>query len=259
MDSPFFTHPLGELYCGDALAVLRSFQPQIVDLCVTSPPYYDTRSKFRHPDALGLEPDRDAYEFRLGQIFAEIRRVLKPEGVLWLVIDREGINKSLSKPNGWYLHRVMLANRNEFIAVFSIGPRSSDDLFRLEPWKYSNSGPAIPFNDPVTGRVAMFPPFSRSIPRQAIKHCCPEGGTVLDPFMGQGTTIMEAIRVGRRFLGVEISSELCEHVKRRVVGHDTPCDTPERPGTETPAPDQAEPYSERDRPGQNAVCSESGI
>lgn len=33
---------------------------------------------------------------------------------------------------------------------------------------------------------------------------CPEGGLVLDPFMGSGSTAIACIRTGRRFIGVEL-------------------------------------------------------
>lgn len=35
---------------------------------------------------------------------------------------------------------------------------------------------------------------------------CPEGGTVLDPFCGSGTTGMVALRHGRRFVGIDINA-----------------------------------------------------
>ena len=35
----------------------------------------------------------------------------------------------------------------------------------------------------------------------------PEGATVLDPFLGGGTTAMACLETGRRFIGVELSTE----------------------------------------------------
>jgi len=40
--------------------------------------------------------------------------------------------------------------------------------------------------------------------------------TVLDPFMGSGTTGVACIRTGRRFIGVEISEEYCAIAQRRI-------------------------------------------
>jgi site-specific DNA-methyltransferase (adenine-specific) len=46
----------------------------------------------------------------------------------------------------------------------------------------------------------------------------PKGGLVLDPFLGSGTTIMAALRCGRRAIGIEQSAEYVEIAKRRIVG-----------------------------------------
>jgi DNA modification methylase len=39
---------------------------------------------------------------------------------------------------------------------------------------------------------------------RAVKTSCPEGGLVLDSFMGSGTTGIACIRTGRRFVGIEL-------------------------------------------------------
>lgn len=46
---------------------------------------------------------------------------------------------------------------------------------------------------------------------------CPPGGTVLDPFMGSGTTAVACARQGRHFLGYEINADYCEIARQRVA------------------------------------------
>jgi site-specific DNA-methyltransferase (adenine-specific) len=46
---------------------------------------------------------------------------------------------------------------------------------------------------------------------------CPEGGTVLDPFMGSGTSAVAAARHGRRFVGFELNPEYFRIVEKRVA------------------------------------------
>lgn len=50
---------------------------------------------------------------------------------------------------------------------------------------------------------------------------CPEGGIILDPFMGSGTTAVVARSFGRHFVGIELNKKYKEMAERRV-GKTTP-------------------------------------
>lgn len=63
---------------------------------------------------------------------------------------------------------------------------------------------------------AHFATFPLEIPSRCIAAGCPPGGVVLDPFCGAGTTGVAALRLGRRFLGVEINPEYAEMARRRI-------------------------------------------
>ena len=63
---------------------------------------------------------------------------------------------------------------------------------------------------------AHFATFPPDLIRPCILAGCPEGGTVLDPFFGSGTTGLEAYRLGRRWIGIELNSEYCAMASRRI-------------------------------------------
>ena len=71
------------LYCGDAVAVLRTLPSASVHCVTTSPPYYGLRD-YGVAGQIGLEATVADYVDRLVGVFREVRRVLRPDGVCWL-------------------------------------------------------------------------------------------------------------------------------------------------------------------------------
>ena len=45
---------------------------------------------------------------------------------------------------------------------------------------------------------------------------CPEGGVVLDPFFGSGTTGVVAAQEGRRFIGIELNPDYAALAQQRI-------------------------------------------
>lgn len=83
------------------------------------------------------------------------------------------------------------------------GTRNKRDVWWL--------GPA-PFPE---AHFAVFPP---ALVEPCILAGCPEGGMVIDPFCGSGTTGMVALRHGRQFIGIELNPEYVAMARRRIEG-----------------------------------------
>jgi DNA modification methylase len=72
-----------EILVGDCRKVLAELPAESVHCVVTSPPYFGLRD-YGHPDQIGLEATPAAFVAELVGVFREVRRVLRPDGVLWI-------------------------------------------------------------------------------------------------------------------------------------------------------------------------------
>ena len=83
------------------------------------------------------------------------------------------------------------------------------------------SAPRLRMRDEVaTTRLNVHPTVKPiEVMRWLIRLACPEGGTVLDPFMGSGTTGCAAVEEGRHFVGIELDEEEGYRRHRRRAHH----------------------------------------
>lgn len=74
------------------------------------------------------------------------------------------------------------------------------------------------FVAPAQSRDGHFAVMPDEIARRCILAGCPEGGIVLDPFLGSGTTAAVAKRLGRKFIGIELNEEYIRLAEKRIAG-----------------------------------------
>ena len=75
-----------EILVGDCRTVLSRLPADHFAACVTSPPYYFVRDA-DHPDQIGMEATLNDYVRALVGVFRQVRRVLRNDGTVWVVID----------------------------------------------------------------------------------------------------------------------------------------------------------------------------
>ncbi len=120
------------IHVGDNLFHLTNIPDNSVDMCVTSPPYYNLRD-YKNSGQIGTENTVKDFVENLCKVFDEIYRVLKPTGSCWVNIgDTYDKKKLLQVPSrfeiamcdrGWHL-------RNEIIwSKPNPQPISSKDRF----------------------------------------------------------------------------------------------------------------------------------
>lgn len=82
---------------GDAAEQLKTLEPESVNTCVTSPPYYNLRD-YDVPGQIGVEETPEEYINRLVLAFREVWRVLRPDGTLWVNIGDSYATRSGPQP-----------------------------------------------------------------------------------------------------------------------------------------------------------------
>jgi DNA modification methylase len=62
-------------------------------------------------------------------------------------------------------------------------------------------------------------PFPCALARDHINSWTNEGDVVFDPMNGSGTTCISALKLGRNYIGIDISDEYCEIARNRIQKH----------------------------------------
>jgi hypothetical protein len=83
---------------GDALTRLRELPDECAHTCITSPPYWNLRD-YEVEGQIGLEATPEEYIAKLVGVFGQVRRVLRADGTLWVVISDTYAGRST--PGEW--------------------------------------------------------------------------------------------------------------------------------------------------------------
>ena len=115
----YTTIQLDIIHTGDCLNILKTLPDDSIHCCVTSPPYYALRD-YGMEAQIGRETTPKEYISRLTEVFTEVRRVLRPDGTLWLNISdtyagkgNQGDFIDPKNPNGRNGQAVALNNKVE--------------------------------------------------------------------------------------------------------------------------------------------------
>jgi len=68
-----------------------------------------------------------------------------------------------------------------------------------------------------SGKSGHFSGYPVDLIEPCVLAGCPENGTILDPFIGSGTTAIAALKHHRRYIGIDISPKYCKNAKERIT------------------------------------------
>jgi site-specific DNA-methyltransferase (adenine-specific) len=227
---------------GDSLALLRDLPDGAADAIITDPPYSsggftrgdrmaDTTTKYvttgprdlARPDFAGDNRDGRGYGYWCALWLSECLRVAKPGSPIALFTDWRQLPTTTDalQAGGWVWRGIMAWDKTEAVRPAMGRPRAQCEFV---VW---GSAGAMPLRVD----VGVLPGVLREKVQQDDKHhitgkptavmqqiarMCPPGGIILDPFAGSGTTGIGALLEGRRFIGIDQSSEYCEVATRRL-------------------------------------------
>jgi site-specific DNA-methyltransferase (adenine-specific) len=226
---------LDSIHCGDALALLAQLPDACVDLIVTDPPFaidFNGKRANYHRKAANVldgyaEVGRGEYAEFSRRWIAEARRALKPRGSAYIFSGWTNLRDMLQGVEDAGLHvlnhiiwkyqfgvftkkrfvtshyHVLLCVKDAKRYTFNKIEHYPEDvwLIKREYWK---------------GRKKTSTKLPLEIVEKCIRYSSNAGDTVLDPFMGSGTTAVACKSLGRRFLGFEIVPEYVAFANERL-------------------------------------------
>lgn len=198
---PYYEEAGIQIFHGDCREILPSL-PR-ADLVLTDPPYGVGLIAFDDdfsvsPEGLKLCPSDIAAVFMSPRRVVEFANAVAPawdfERVLWMEKSAD-----ISFPwRGWLMNSEAILIFSKPTAKWPTPERYSRDCYRVGPWGKQ-------------GHPNAKPP---EVVRDLIVKI--GGETILDPFMGSGTTLRAAKDLGRKAIGIEIEERYCEIAANRL-------------------------------------------
>ncbi len=225
---------------GDAVEVMRRLPDESVDLVVTSPPYNLKNStgngmkdgrggKWKNAALVNGYADHsddmphEQYVAWQRECLTEMMRMLKDTGAIFynhkwrvqagLLQDRHDI------VDGFPVRQIIIWKRKGginfnpgyFLPTYEVIYLIAKKDFKLAP-KANAIGDVWEFTQEMNNQHPA--PFPIDFALRCIQSTSAD--VILDPFMGSGTVAIAAKRLGRHFIGIEISAEYIAYAKERL-------------------------------------------
>ena len=241
---------------GDSIIELKKLKDHSVDMVFCDPPYNLQLSKTLYrPDATkvsGVDDDWDKFNnFQDYDVFtktwlSEIKRVLKPDGCLWVIGSYHNIYRIgyiLQNLNFWILNDIIWRKTNPMpnfkgtrftnaheTLIWAASTKCSKYTFNYQTMKQLNDNKQMRSDDWLinicSGKERLKDTKNKKLHNtqkpeelllRVILSSTKPGDLVLDPFFGTGTTGVVCKKLGRRFIGIEKNSTYIKEAKKRIL------------------------------------------
>jgi site-specific DNA-methyltransferase (adenine-specific) len=234
-----------KLICGDCLDVLPGLASGSVDAVITDPPYSsggafrsdknkstadkyigsgysNDTAAYERPEFSGDNKDQRSYLHWSAVWLLSALDATKPSGICCLFTDwrQLPITTDALQAGGWVWRglgvwdkteaarpqRGWFRNQCEYVVWGSNGPMPDEGECLPGVWRQSVLSEG---KEHIAGKpVAIMSQIAR---------ICRPGGTVLDPFMGSGTTGVACVKLGLNFIGIEKEPRYFAVAERRIA------------------------------------------
>lgn len=223
-----------ELYNGDCLEVMDKLieQGAKVDTIITSPPYNIGKmhsNKTQYGTYSGNDMEESEYQNWQLEILKRCFKLLKDEGSLFY-------NHKVRIKKGFAIHPLEWLLKSEFILkqeiTWDMGKSANSDKIRFFPyseriyWLTKTEKTKIFNKESLSDVWRVVPKHKRKdighiavMPEEVVQNilqALPDEITVLDPFMGSGTTGVVCKNLNRNFIGIELDESYFNIAKERI-------------------------------------------
>jgi site-specific DNA-methyltransferase (adenine-specific) len=254
MPDPHPDLPIGEVLVGDCIELMAGLPPESIDLVFADPPYnLQLKGDLWRPNLTRVDAVNDAWdqfdsfaaydEFSRAWLSA-CRRVLKPDGALWVIGSYHNIYRLgaiLQDLDFWILNDVVWIKSNPMpnfrgvrftnaheTLIWAARERKSRYTFNHHAMKAFNDGKQMRSDwelplctgaerIKLDGRKAHSTQKPEALLYRVILASTEPADVVLDPFFGLGTTGAVARRLGRRWIGMERDELYAQLARRRIA------------------------------------------
>jgi len=233
----------------DDVFTTEKIDPESIDLVITSPPYNVDIKYNAHNDTLTYEEYLRFSERWMARCYSW----LKPDGRFCLNIPldknkggQQSVGADLTtvaKENGFRYHSTIIWNEGNISrrtawgswvsasAPYVIAPVELIIVLYKDSWKKTSGSRKSDitkeefmewtnglwkFNGEKKSRIGHPAPFPVELPLRCMKLFSYVDDTVLDPFMGSGSTLVAASLTKRKAVGIEIDPRYCEIAAKRI-------------------------------------------